>query len=479
MPIALGSNPATGALDDRLTRLVKVHNELVRGFYFPLNSTDPFNQSTDDVLVFERAGSTQSGGSEGNLLVAVNDRFDSGTDTRNVQTSFTPGTRLHELGGIAGDPVVDPANAIPQVLVVDGSQRVTVRVPRNRTGSTIHSRGYVVYGPALPTATLTISPNAGTIAPDAASTPDARQRIQDAVIVTADSFTIRLTTTQTDALDPNTDDAAALRIDQGFADLNGNGVVDFSFLAEATPGYENFTDVNQPLFGSGQSTGLYEQTIDAAALGEGYHYISTVAFRHRNAGEAPLFTEVREVVYVDRVGPGITLLDEGQVLATDQHQFTIIADDRTTTRVHGFWDLPMGQDPVTSSNVFNQALRVDRLEHHFTTQTGSHGWHELTLVAFEDSGNVDVTTHPFFVDRCAADLTGSADPNNPGFGVKDGLLDANDFFYYLDRFAAGDLTVADLTGSVDPNDPGFGTPDGALDASDFFFYLSLFAQGCP
>lgn len=79
---------------------------------------------------------------------------------------------------------------------------------------------------------------------------------------------------------------------------------------------------------------------------------------------------------------------------------------------------------------------------------------------------------------CDADLTGSTDPNDPSYGIPDGALDANDFFYYLDQFAAGNLGVADLTGSNDPNNPAFGVPDGILDASDFFFYLTLFAQGC-
>lgn len=79
--------------------------------------------------------------------------------------------------------------------------------------------------------------------------------------------------------------------------------------------------------------------------------------------------------------------------------------------------------------------------------------------------------------RCPADLTGSTDPNNPAFGVPDGVVDANDFFFYLSLFGAGDL-AADLTGSADPNSPDFGVPDGSLDGSDFFFYLNLFAQGC-
>jgi len=91
----------------------------------------------------------------------------------------------------------------------------------------------------------------------------------------------------------------------------------------------------------------------------------------------------------------------------------------------------------------------------------------VTLTIYEC---VDVTP-------CPADLTGSADPNDPGFGVPDGIVDASDFFFYLGLFGAGDL-AADLTGSINPNDPGFGVPDGTLDANDFFFYLDLFAQGC-
>ena len=80
---------------------------------------------------------------------------------------------------------------------------------------------------------------------------------------------------------------------------------------------------------------------------------------------------------------------------------------------------------------------------------------------------------------CPADLSGSSDPNNPAYGIPDGALDASDFFYFLDRFIAGDLAVADVSGSTDPNDPDYGVPDGALDAADFFYYLDIFVQGCP
>ncbi len=82
-------------------------------------------------------------------------------------------------------------------------------------------------------------------------------------------------------------------------------------------------------------------------------------------------------------------------------------------------------------------------------------------------------------NTCEADLSGSSDPNDPGYGVPDGVVDASDFFYFLDQFVGGNLAVADLSGSSDPNDPGYGVPDGSLDASDFFYFLDRFVEGCP
>ncbi len=56
--------------------------------------------------------------------------------------------------------------------------------------------------------------------------------------------------------------------------------------------------------------------------------------------------------------------------------------------------------------------------------------------------------------RCGADIDG------------DGDADADDFFDYLDAFAARNAPVCDIDG------------DGDCDADDFFGYLDLFAQGC-
>ncbi len=81
-------------------------------------------------------------------------------------------------------------------------------------------------------------------------------------------------------------------------------------------------------------------------------------------------------------------------------------------------------------------------------------------------------------DVCIADLTGSSDPGDPGYGVPDGSIDGTDFFFFLDAFASGRTAVADLTGSVDPDDESYGIPDGMLDADDFFYYLERFVEGC-
>jgi hypothetical protein len=79
---------------------------------------------------------------------------------------------------------------------------------------------------------------------------------------------------------------------------------------------------------------------------------------------------------------------------------------------------------------------------------------------------------------CRPDLTTGAVAGQPGYGVANGILNNDDFFYYLAQFAAGNLAVADLTTGAVPGQPGYGVPDGVLNNDDFFYYLSLFAAGC-
>ncbi len=111
----------------------------------------------------------------------------------------------------------------------------------------------------------------------------------------------------------------------------------------------------------------------------------------------------------------------------------------------------------------------------FAGDTGQPGSPDMEFAAGMPIGITwELTANP-----CAPDLTGSSDPNDPSYGVPDGVVDASDFFFFLDAFAANDLGTADLTGSSDPNDPNYGVPDGILDASDFFYYLDIFVAGCP
>jgi hypothetical protein len=82
------------------------------------------------------------------------------------------------------------------------------------------------------------------------------------------------------------------------------------------------------------------------------------------------------------------------------------------------------------------------------------------------------------VPSCPADLTTGAIPGQPGYGQPDGVLNNDDFFYYLAQFAAGNAAVADLTTGAIAGQPGYGLPNGVVNNDDFFFYLGLFAAGC-
>ncbi|MCA9288025.1 MAG: hypothetical protein KDA05_05540, partial [Phycisphaerales bacterium] len=73
---------------------------------------------------------------------------------------------------------------------------------------------------------------------------------------------------------------------------------------------------------------------------------------------------------------------------------------------------------------------------------------------------------------CRPDLSGSAVAGAPGYGVPNGVVSNDDFFFYLQLFAASDLR-ADLTTTAIVGQPGYGVPDGVLQNDDFFYYLTL------
>jgi len=79
---------------------------------------------------------------------------------------------------------------------------------------------------------------------------------------------------------------------------------------------------------------------------------------------------------------------------------------------------------------------------------------------------------------CDPDITTGAVPGQPGYGVPNGVLNNDDFFYFLAQFAAGNLAVADVTTGAVPGQPGYGVPNGVINNDDFFYYLAIFAAGC-
>ncbi|MEZ6233179.1 MAG: GC-type dockerin domain-anchored protein [Phycisphaerales bacterium] len=79
---------------------------------------------------------------------------------------------------------------------------------------------------------------------------------------------------------------------------------------------------------------------------------------------------------------------------------------------------------------------------------------------------------------CEPDLTTGAIPGAPGYGTPNGILNNDDFFYYLNEFAAGNIPVCDLTTGAVAGQPGYGVPNGVLNNDDFFYYLAIFAEGC-
>ena len=448
---------ALGLGDDRITTLVKIRNEYARGFFFPLNPNHA------DVLVFTR----RTPNSEDNVLVAVNDLTANGTDTLSVTTTFPVGTRLHELTGNAADPIVDPTGTIPELLVVGGGGVVSnLVVPRNsNSASGFHGRGYVIYGPAVPTGTLSIS-NATTsvVPPDSGGTPDPEQRINEVTIVTSPTFDILLQTQQTDPLDPATDDAAVFRIDQGFQDLNANALVDHgpgsTSRFDPVYGFENFLTENSPLFGGG--TGTYRQTIDAAALGEGFHYITVRAFRNRSAGLDPLFGEFRMVIYVDLLAPDFSLAAPTTLCSNDltslPADFVIKTTDTTVDRVHIFIDQPDGTDFVALAS--GGAGLADRFVDTFTVSRAAllSGNHRVDVVAFEElpGGGTRVTQKSFSgIQSTTGAGAGSGDVNHNGvvdsidvFALVFFLLNPN-FDPAADTNCDGRIDGLDIQGFVD------------------------------
>ncbi|MFI4853761.1 MAG: alpha-amylase family glycosyl hydrolase [Phycisphaerales bacterium JB065] len=421
-PEALGVDKDGTSPNPRITDLVKISNMYGRG-QFDVLSLD------NDVMVFQRSGNGSA-----TVLVGVNDSFATGFDTRNVLTGFTPGTILQELTGNASDPAVDPNGVIFDQVTVGANGLVTIRVPRNKTGSFEHNRGYVVYGPAAPSGELSVNPIAMTLPASSASDPVYRRRLTTVPVVQADQFLVTLTTTQTDPNDPNTDDNALLRVGRGFVDLNDNGSWDIT--SGEFRGWEEFTTTNQPLIdhpGAGQ--GLYRQIVDTTVLPEGYNYLNAVAFRSRSAGD-PIVGDFREVIYVDRADPDLSVATVGVDCQSGSGTLRFTNGDGTLTDMWVFVNLPDGA-PIPPLTTGAKAFDFDRGVFIYPFSGEPSGANRVTVVMQEKPMGMLVRQSVATLDFSIGGLTGDLN--------EDGVIDSEDLYAFdaLDGY----LCAADLDGN--------------------------------
>lgn len=355
---ALGG-PAAG--NKYITTLVDIRNRYGTGNYIPRTVTSGTTTNKED-LVYERDRS---------VIVALSNRLDNGYDAVTVQTGFHAGTPLIELTGNASDSTVDPNDDIPSVVVVNGDGTINFRIPRNKNVNGVeHGRGYVMYGPSGPQGLLSVSNVSTTIAPDANAGANGTSRITPIKVINQNSFTVTLNTNAVNLLgsirDHDADgDNAILKIDGGL-DLNNNGHVDHvtarfhdnnypntpQYADKTIPntldyGFEEFTTTHTPGYTSANNNGVYAQNIDATQLSEGYHYIESRAFRHRDANiegaNVPaIWSSFKDVIYIDRLPPnsapnGIEQKPGG---SPNDKRFNVQSVDKTANNVFVLLDQP-------------------------------------------------------------------------------------------------------------------------------------------
>ncbi|MEQ8820188.1 MAG: lamin tail domain-containing protein [Sumerlaeia bacterium] len=331
-----------------------------------------------DLYIYERLDS---------CIVGINDRGDSGYDERGIDTGFAPGTVLVELTGFAADPVLNVFNDIPQTYTVAVDGRIGLRVPRNSTDGNFHGRGFVVYGPAVPDSTLTITNASGTLGPDPDDgRPEGTRRLTTLDIVSSNTIEVQLDTVNVhDAVN----DGALVKLNYGL-DIDGTPGVT---AGGEFNGFDGFPNVSGAIGGPRS----YTISIDATGLSEGYHYLETIAFRQRPANTPSLYDLQRKVIYLDRLPPTATLAFPTQTGSGDilTSSYEVVVDTHETANsVHILTNVPPA---ATDGDIFallngdNKSRQHDRTQWRQVLSGLTTGTYELTVVAFEETGNYSIT----------------------------------------------------------------------------------------
>ena len=367
--------------------LVNLRNTHGRGNYLP-RLTEKEN------LAYER---------EKSALVMLSNRLDSGFDSRTIQTSFAPGTPLIELTGNASDPVADPNNDIPEVLVVNPNGTVNARFLRNRNANNVEiGKGYLIYGVSGPKGSMTLSNVAQTLAPQTSTADNfGSARVSAIDVLKGDSFTVTLNTTAVThpggIRDRDADgNNALLRVDEGL-DLNDNGQVDHRTPGSVSYGFENFSQSNPGYFAP-SGNGTYNQPINISNWSEGYHFIEARAFRNRLDGGPAVYTPFKRTVYVDRLKP-ISAVDSFTPVTpgSNNYRTTLRSTDLTADNMHLFLDLPASLTDAQVLAMVSGASQTNFLDRDLWSKdlnSLTRGNHALTIVTFEPTGTSNVQRFP-------------------------------------------------------------------------------------
>ncbi|WP_428390017.1 alpha-amylase family glycosyl hydrolase [Mucisphaera sp.] len=421
-----------GVFGNQITTLTNIRNTHGRGNY--LDRTPSGDEK--EILVFER---------ENSAIVLLSNRLDAGFDSRTVQTAFAPGTPLIELTGNAADPNTDPTDELPSLVVVKPDGTIDVRIPHNLNVNGIeHGNGYLIYGVSGPQGQMSfLDPNNQPITniidaepPTLTGDPltddrlNGETRLTDITIIDTDTFTINVNTNAVNLLgsfrdQPADGDYAAFKLNDGL-DGNNNGNVDHVTPNSVLYGFEDFTQVNNPGFFQPDGNGLYQQTIDTDLLGEGQHYITTRVFRQRAANEPAVFTDFRQVIYIDREDPEVSFVSLEGIDAPDDRDRQLILEslDGTANSVHVFVNLgaSITDQQLLEAIENNGAGRIDLLDRRLwgrNINDLTSGNQKITVVTFERSGR-----------RSIQHLTGLSIATDFGSGIGD--LDADDTYEVRD-----------------------------------------------
>ena len=394
-----------GQFGDTITELVELRNTHGRGDYRERWLDKEYH-------AFERSGS---------MLVLLSNRNDAGvSDFKRLNVELPFGTHLIELTGNADhDPLA------PKVITVtndffNGPSYVNARFLNNAG----QDHGYLVYGLQNPQSDhgIELTNVSQVLEGDHTGTTNfenGTNRLADLHVITGDSFQVKLATKRVELLgDPNLrdhnadGDQALIRLNGGL-DVNGNGSVDFVTPGTVSYGFENFTTLHNPGYfannGAG-GDGLYLQDIDASQLGEGQHFLTVRAFRHREDGGPAVYSDFKKVIYVDRLLPETEVAGSKPFSPFDGDlDFQFRSLDLTADTVHVFRNLT---ENVTEAEILARVANGEGATSRIDRDLFQRGWlgtesgnNVFTIVTREITGTTNIQRFTgVFVDGRGAGL---------------------------------------------------------------------------